>query len=691
MSIQTTCSFCATGCNLEFEVENNNILSCKPVITHPVNKGLACIKGRNIAYQNSMEHRINSPLLRDEEGKMNPISWEKAYEIIAEKFIDINNKYGRGSLAFLSTGQIPLEEMAILGYIGRFGLGMEGDGNTRLCMATAAVSYNQSFGFDAPSYSWNDLMTTELAIFIGANPAISHPVPWWRLRKENKDAEIIVIDPRKTETAKMANMWIPVKLKGDLCLLYTLANYLIEKNYIDIEFVRNKIENFDEFKKFVSEYTLDKLEDSCGIKDNVLIELAEKIHNKKKVSFWWTMGVNQSYEATRTAEAIINICFLIKAIGKEGCGPNSLTGQCNAMGSRLYSAETCLFAGRKFNSENDRKIIRDILEIQDEIIPTRATLAFNEIIEKVETKDIKGLWIIATNPMVSYPHNTLMENFNSKIDFLVVQDIYYDTETAKEADLFLPTATSLEKEGTFINTERRLGAVQKVVEPPEGIKSDYEIILEIGKALGLNDKLKLDKWKTPKDAFNLMKAISEGMPCDITGVEYDNLKNSNGVQWPLRYKENLENDYRILFEDYNFYTENKKGKFIFETPKEYPELPNEQYPFYLITGRGGVGLWHTLTRTRNMPIVQHTYPKEDYLLISQQDADNLKVKDEDLVLVSSKNGNCNIKVKVSDEVVAGQVFISMHYNVANRLTDSLYDPYSKEPSYKYATVSIKKI
>ena len=271
MSIQTTCSFCATGCNLEFEVENNNILSCKPVITHPVNKGLACIKGRNIAYQNSMEHRINSPLLRDEEGKMNPISWEKAYEIIAEKFIDINNKYGRGSLAFLSTGQIPLEEMAILGYIGRFGLGMEGDGNTRLCMATAAVSYNQSFGFDAPSYSWNDLMTTELAIFIGSNPAISHPVPWWRLRKENKDAEIIVIDPRKTETAKMANMWIPVKLKGDLCLLYTLANYLIEKNYIDIEFVRNKIENFDEFKKFVSEYTLDKLEDSCGIKDNVLI------------------------------------------------------------------------------------------------------------------------------------------------------------------------------------------------------------------------------------------------------------------------------------------------------------------------------------------------------------------------------------------------------------------------------------
>lgn len=691
MNVQTTCSFCATGCNLEFQVENNEIKSCKPVLTHPVNKGLACIKGRNIAYQNSMEHRVNTPLLRDENGKMNPISWEKAYKIIAEKFIDINNKYGKGSLAFLSTGQIPLEEMAILGYVGRFGMGMEGDGNTRLCMATAAVSYNQSFGFDAPPYSWNDLMTTDLAIFIGSNPAISHPVPWWRLRKENKNVELVVIDPRKTETAKDANLWIPVKLKGDLFLLYTLANYLIEKNYIDEEFAKEKIDNFEEFKNFVSDYTLDKLEEHCGIDKDVLINLAEKIHAKEKVSFWWTMGVNQSYEATRTAEAIVNICFLIKAIGKEGTGPNSLTGQCNAMGSRLYSAETCLFAGRKFNLEEDRKKIANILEIRDDLIPNRPTLAFNEIIEKVETKDIRGLWIIATNPMVSYPHNTTMKDFNSKVDFLVVQDIYYDTETAQEADLFLPTATSLEKEGTFINTERRLGAVQKVVEPPEGIKSDYEIILEIGKALGLAEKLKLEKWNTPKDAFNLMKAISEGMPCDITGVEYDDLKNSNGIQWPLRKGEKLENDYRILFEDYKFYTENNKGKFIFEMPQEYPEIPNEEYPFYLITGRGGVGLWHTLTRTRNMPIVQHTYPNEDYLLISNDDATDLNLKDEDLVLVTSKNGQCNIKVKISDEVLKGQVFISMHYNVANRLTDPLYDPYSKEPSYKYATVNIKKI
>ena len=691
MSIQTTCSFCATGCNLEFEVDNNKIISCKPVITYPVNKGLACMKGRNIAYQNSMEHRVNTPLLRDEKGKMNPISWERAYEIIAKKFTEINEKYGKGALAFLSTGQIPLEEMAILGYVGRFGMGMEGDGNTRLCMATAAVSYNQSFGFDAPPYSWDDLMTTDLAIFIGANPAISHPVPWWRLKKENKNVELVVIDPRNTETAQSAKLWIPVKLKGDLSLLYTLANYLIEKNYIDEEFAKEKIDNFEEFKKFVSDYSLDKLENNCGISEDLLIELANKIHEKDKVSFWWTMGVNQSYDATRTAEAIINICFLIKAIGKEGSGPNSLTGQCNAMGSRLYSAETCLFAGRKFNSEEDRKKIVEILEVENDLIPSRPTLAFNEIIERVETKDVRGLWIIATNPMVSYPHNTTMENFNSKVDFLVVQDIYYDTETAQEADLFLPTATSLEKEGTFINTERRLAAVQKVVEPPEGIKSDYEIILEIGKALGLNEKLKLDKWKTPKDAFNLMKSISEGMPCDITGIEYDDLKNSNGVQWPLKKGEKLESDYRILFKDFKFYTEDTKGKFIFETPQEYPEVPDKQYPFYLITGRGGVGLWHTLTRTRNMPIVQHTYPKEDYILINKNDADILEVKDEDLVLVTSKNGECKIKVKISEEVTKGQVFISMHYNVANRLTDPLYDPYSKEPSYKYATVNIKKI
>ncbi|WP_432205406.1 molybdopterin oxidoreductase family protein (plasmid) [Cetobacterium somerae] len=691
MKVQTTCSFCATGCSLEFEVDENKILSCKPVADYPVNKGLACIKGKNLAYQNSMEHRVTTPLLRDENGKMNPISWEEAYEIIVKKFKDINEKYGEGSLAFLSTGQIPLEEMALLGYVGRFGMGMEGDGNTRLCMATAAVAYNQSFGFDSPPYSWDDLMTTDLAIFIGANPAISHPVPWWRFRKENKNVELVVIDPRKTETANCAKTWISIKPKGDLYFLYALANYLIEEEYVDEKFAKENLNNFDEFKKFVKDYTLDGLREKCGIDKKVLIDLGEEIYKKDKVSFWWTMGVNQSFEATRTAEAITNICLLMKKIGKKGCGPNSLTGQCNAMGSRLYSAETCLFAGRKFDSEKDREFISNVLEIEKELIPKRATLAFNQIIEKVETKDIRGLWVIATNPVVSYPHNTTMENFNSKIDFLVVQDIYSDTETAKEADLFLPSATSLEKEGTFINTERRLGSVQKVVEPPEGIKSDYEIILEIGKVLGLDEKLKLDNWKTPENAFNLMKKISEGMPCDITGVDYEKLKNSSGIQWPFKKDEILENDYRILFEDYNFYTENKKANLIFEKPQECPEIPDEKYPFTLITGRGAIGLWHTLTRTRNIPIVQHTYPNEDYILINKDDAEKLNLKDEDMVLVTSKNGSCNIKVKISDEMLKGQVFVSMHYEVANRLTDALYDPYSKEPSYKYATVSIKKV
>ena len=187
---------------------------------------------------------------------MQPITWEKAYSVIAEKFGKINAKYGRGSLAFLSTGQIPFEDMALLGYIGRFGLGMEGDGNTRLCMATAAVAYTQAFGFDAPPYSWEDLMESDLPIFIGANPAISHPVPWWRFKKENKDAELIVIDPRKTETAKDAKIWIPIKPKGDMFFLYTLANYIIQKGYIDEEYARDNMENYEGFKKFVTEYQI---------------------------------------------------------------------------------------------------------------------------------------------------------------------------------------------------------------------------------------------------------------------------------------------------------------------------------------------------------------------------------------------------------------------------------------------------
>ncbi|MEG0134716.1 MAG: molybdopterin oxidoreductase family protein [Cetobacterium sp.] len=690
-NIQTTCSFCATGCNLIFQVENKEIISCKPLETYPVNKGLACIKGRNLAYENSMKYRCTSPLLRDNNGIMQPISWEDAYEIIAKKILNINETYGRGSLAFLSTGQIPVEEMALLGLVGRFGLGMEGDGNTRLCMATAAVAYNQSFGFDAPAYSWEDLMTTDLAIFIGANPAISHPVPWWRLKKENPNAEIIVIDPRYTDTAKSAHKWLPIKPKADLIFLYTLANYLIAKDYIDHDFIVNHTDNFDDFKKFVTKFSLDELEKNTSIKKDELLSLAEDIHNKKKVSFWWTMGVNQSFEATRTAQAIINISLMIKGFGEHGTGANSITGQCNAMGSRLYSVETCLYAGRKFNLLEDRKTISKILEIDDSLIPTRATLPFDQIISNMKTKKIRGLWIVATNPVVSFPHNKIMENLNSAADFIVVQDIYYDTETAKQAHLFLPASTSLEKEGTFINSERRFSAVQKVVDPPKGVKTDYEIILEIGKALGLNDKLKLDKWATPKDAFNLLRELSKGMPCDFTGIDYNKLKNSNGIQWPFREEEILIDNSRNLFSDNNFYTEDHRAKFIFENITSYPELPDIQYPFILITGRGGVGLWHTLTRTRNIPMVEHMYPHEDYVLISFEDAKKLELKNEDEVILTSKNGSCNIKVTINDVMTPGQVFVSMHYNVANKLTDALYDPYSKEPSYKYATVSIKKV
>lgn len=688
--IQTTCSFCATGCNLIFTVNDNKIVSCAGDPNYPVNKGLACIKGKNLAFVDSMEYRTTTPLMRDKNGKMQPIIWEKAYEVIAEKFNGINEKYGRGSLAFLSTGQITTEEMALLGLVGRFGLGMEGDGNTRLCMSTAVVAYNQAFGFDSPPYTWEDLMKTDLAIFIGANPAENHPVAWWRAKKENSNLESIVIDPRKCVTAEQATEWFSIKPKSDMYLLYTLANVLIQKNYVDKKFIEDYTDNFEEFKKFVSAFTLENVEKDTGINPQKVLDLAEKIHSKTNVSFWWTMGVNQSYEAVRTAEAIINISLMTGGIGKIGSGPNSITGQCNAMGSRLYSVETCLYAGRKFNIPEDRKTTSEILEVDDSLIPVRGTIPYDEIVKGVGSKKIRGLWVVATNSVVTIPHNEVFEDLNSKIDFLVVQDIYYDTETALQADIFLPATSSLEKEGTFINTERRFGAVQQVVTPPEGIKTDYEIIWNIGKALGLEEKLSLDKWKTPKDAFNLLKLLSKGMPCEFTGIDYDKLKGSHGIQWPFRTGDILKDDNRRLFEDNHFYNTDGKGNFIFQNITAYPEVPCEKYPYTLLTGRGGIGLWHTLTRTRNIPIVEKMYPHESHIHINTVDTGKLGVKNEDVVIVRSKNGMCSVKVTVDDSLQEMQAFLPMHYHEANRLTDPLFDPYSKQPSYKYATISIVK-
>lgn len=687
--IQSTCNYCALACNLDFYTEDGKIKRVVPTPHYPVNKGFSCIKGLNLDKQCTKFNGSKKPLLKMKDGERKAIEWKEAFDLFASKMTAIQEKYGKESVAYISTGQLPTEEMALLGHVGRSYMGINGDGNTRLCMASAVVAYKQSFGFDAPPYTLKDLELSDTIFFIGANPVIAHPIAWGRVRK-NKDAKIITIDPRKSETAMNSDMWIDIKTKGDLPLFYTLANVLIEKGWIDQDYIDNYTEGFEDFKEHVKKYTLEDVEERTGISKMRVLELAKIIHEGKRVSFWWTMGVNQSYEAVRTAQAIINLALITGNMGREGTGANSLTGQCNAMGSRMFSNTTALYGGGEYNNQERRKVVADILGMDEKMLPTKPTLDYEQIIKGINKGEIKGLWVVCTNPRHSFSNNEEFKKAMKNLDFFVVQDIYEDTDSSKECDLYLPSVPAIKKEGFLINTERRLSALVPVLEKEEDELSDYEILLGIGEALGMGRLL--DKWRTPEDAFKLLRECSKGMPCDITGVSYERLRDSKGVQWPCREGEELKSDERRLFEDGKYYTPSGKAKLIFEDVTENPNATNEEFPFNLNTGRGTVGQWHTHTRTREIQAVTNIVSQKAYVDINRKDAEKLDIKENDEVLIHSSNGHTSKFIaRLTDNLKEKTLYAPIHYIETNLLTPSVFDPYSKEPSYKTVQVNIEKV
>ena len=687
--IQSTCNYCALDCNLDFYVEDNRIVKVIPTKGYPVNNGFSCIKGLSLDKQQTVVKGSSLPKVKQNDGTYKTLGWDETYNYVAKRFLEIQEKYGQESVAGISTGQLTLEEFAIYGHVMRNFLKANVDGNTRLCMATSVVAHKQSFGFDAPPYTLKDVEISDTIILIGANPVVAHPILWDRI-KSNKNKKLIVIDPRKSETAKHADYWYGIKGKTDIVLLYAVANMLIEKDYLDHSYIENYTEGFEEFKTFVKDYTVEKAAKETGISEEAILELVELIHNGKRVSLWWTMGINQGYEAVRTAQAIINIALMTGNIGKPGTGANSLTGQCNAMGSRVYSNTAGLYGGGDFDNPVRRKRVAEVLGVDDSVLATKPTLPYNAIVEKINSGEIKALWVICTNPRHSWTNSQTFKEAIDKLELFVVQDIYDDTDSAKEAHVFLPVVPGIKKEGSYINTERRISAMRPALTKEENEKSDFEVIYEIGKALGMGELL--DKWKTPRDVFNLMKECSRNMPCDMTGVDYDALVDSKGIQWPFKEGDVLEEDERRLYEDNKFYTPSKKAKFNFEAVGENPLMNTKEYPYTLNSGRGTVGQWHTQTRTREVRFIEDVSAEKAYIYVNKQLAEEFGIKENDMIRVSSINGNSSdFMAKLTEDVKYGDFYAPMHYIECNKLTPSLYDPYSKEPSYKTTPINISKL
>ena len=707
------CGFCSTGCALKIHLnDRGEAINLTADGDDPVNLGMACPKGWEALTPLAAPDRATAPLLRESRGsKLAPVSWERALAVFTEKFKRIQQRHGPHAIAFLSTGQIVMEEMALLGALFKFGMGgLHCDSNTRQCMATSHVAYKQSFGFDAPPFTYRDFEESDALIFIGANPCIAHPIMWQRVMMNRRKPEIVVIDPRTTETAQAATLHVALRPKSDLVLLYGLAHLLIERGAVKCGFVEKHTTDFKKFAAFVREFTPARVAADTGVPEATLQRLVDIIAKRERVSFWWTMGVNQSHEATRTAQAIINLALMTGNIGRPGTGANSITGQCNAMGSRLFGNATSLLGGYDFANSAHRTHVAEILGIDATRIPQKTGHAYDQILDAVDRGSIRGLWIIATNTAHSWIHQRHAREVLGKLDFLVVQDMYATTETAQLADLVLPAAGWGEKDGVLINSERRLGLAKKVARAPGHALSDFAIFKLVAQSWGCGEMFRA--WSSPEATFQILKELSRGRPCDFSGIhDYAHIEAEGGIQWPfpeyrkpdtgfrkdepselsgIRYPK-AEIRERRLFADGKFFHADGRARFLFDPPRPLPEAPDAVYPFLLLTGRGSSAQWHTGSRTDKSAVLRKLAPTVLTLEIHPDDAERLAIAPGAQVIVRSRRGSAEAIALVTATVQPGQVFLPMHFATVNQLTFAALDPHSRQPAYKAAAVRVETL
>ncbi len=685
------CGYCSTGCGLNVHLKDGEAVNLTADTQYPVNLGMACPKGWEALAPLEAKDRATTPMMRLKRGgKLVPVEWDTAIKVFCDRFKGLQDLHGPESVAFLSTGQITTEEMALLGCLYKFGMGfVHCDSNTRQCMATSHVAYKQSFGFDAPPFTYADFEESDVMVFIGANPCIAHPIMWQRVMRNTHKPAIVVIDPRATETAMAATQHIAIRPKSDLVFLYGLANLLIANGWIDRGYIDAHTTAFDEFAEFVSQFSLTDAAAASNVSPAEIECLAETIRSGKRVSFWWTMGVNQGHESTRTAQAVINLALMTGNMGRPGTGANSITGQCNAMGSRVFGNITSLLGGHDSNNPAHRAKIAGILGIGEHEITRQPSMAYDQIVQAIDDGKIKGLWVIATNGAHSWVDQNKFNDLLGKLEFLVVQDMYPTTETARKADLILPAAGWGEKDGTFINSERRIGLVKKVRRAPGSALSDFNIFKLIADYWGCGDHF--SKWSSPEAAFDLLKEISRDQPCDFSGIgNYRMIDDQGGIQWPYRGPEDAGRE-RRLFEDGKFFTADGRAKFFFDAPRPLPEPTDKEYPFMLLTGRGTSSQWHTNTRTGKSAVLRKLYPPRCYIEIHPDDAKAARIEPNSQVTIRSRRGEIHATAFITPTVQRGQVFMPMHYHEVNRLTLASFDPHSRQPSFKACAVSIAAV
>jgi ferredoxin-nitrate reductase len=692
----TTCGYCSTGCSLDIGLNSEG----KPVATRGtadagVNRGKLCVKGIFEHELFTSAGRGSTPLARQSIGdSLQPASWDVALDSMAAQIKRIQSDHGRDSFAVVSTGQIMTEEFYTLGKLVRGVLGTNNyDGNTTLCMASSVSGYKRSFGSDGPPGCYEDFEHTECLLAFGSNLPEQHPIIFWRLKEalEKRKFPVIVIDPRVTMFAQFADIHLPITPGTDLVLLNSLAQVILEEGLADEAYMQAHTNGFAEFSALVRQYDPESAEKICGIKAEKIREVARLYAKAGAAMSIWTMGINQSTHGSDGVAAINNLNLMTGNIGKAGGTSLSITGQCNAMGTREWSSCSGLPGYRQLEDQQHRDDVAEFWNCDEEFFPAQRGMTMTDIFPAIERGEVKGLWLVATNPMTSMPNSARIRKCLEKLDFLVVQDAYADVETTQYAHMFLPAALWAEKEGCFTNTERRVNLVRQVCQPHLDSKADHWIFSQLAqrfeRARGMNFPA------TTAEMFEEMKQLSEGRLLDISGLSHDLLEQERGVQWPCPQgdataKASAKLSSSRLYADGKFQFPDGKAKLLALPFENNNEVPCGEYPFWLNSGRV-VEHFHTRTKTGKIGNMNKFSPTP-YLEINPEAAADIGLQQSQYVRLVSRRGDAVVMAQLTHRVAKDALFIPFHFHdCVNRLTLGLLDPFSRQPAYKQNSVRIE--
>lgn len=711
-STRSTCCYCGVGCGVLIESEQSaageRIVGVQGDLEHPANFGRLCTKGRALAQSaHSLYGRLLAPELRlSRDAPRARVSWDEALDHVAERLSGIIEQHGPDAVAFYVSGQLLTEDYYVFNKLAKGLIGTNNiDSNSRLCMSSAVTGYKLALGADGPPTCYEDFDSAKTVLFAGSNMAYAHPVLFRRLeaaRERDPDVRWIVIDPRRTDTAALADLHLAIEPGTDVALFNGMLHHLIWDDLIDRDYIACHTSGFDLLKQTVREYPPAMAAQLCGIPVGDLVQAAEWFARSPASLSLYCMGLNQSAHGTDKNLALIHLHLATGQIGKAGAGPFSLTGQPNAMGGREVGAmATMLAAHREIESDRDRAELEQLWGLHAGSLCERPGLSAVPMFDALRAGQVKAVWIACTNPAHSMPDLAHVREALQTAELVIVQEAFAQTDTVPFADVLLPAATWGEKDGSVTNSERRISRVRAAVAPPGEAKPDWWIAQEVARRLEVRLPSRRKDAETdalfafagPADIFDEHRRLTRGRDLDFSGLDYALLDAAGPQQWPL--PEGTLQGAARRYSDGVFATEDGRARFRPTPYRPVAEAISSHYPLRLLTGRLR-DQWHGMSRTGRVPGLM-THSPEPSLCMNPTDAARRGLAVGDLVRVKSKRGALVLPLELSDEMRSGTVFAAMHWSGQflasggiNEVSQPAIDARSQQPELKHAAVRVEK-